>query len=152
MVSLLRGDGNAIRMGTPSAVIFNPALAKLQQALEKIEKIDVSPADIQLASSYVARATEVYDDETSFEETFHPVLEDGQWHRSFLLVAFGLKNLPGLSGDALLQAVIDYSQVISQSKARHPSALYSFPLITSLFFCSTTPTGISAISPSSSSA
>src|SRR5882762_2380209 len=42
----------------------------------------------------------------------------GWWYDTFLILVLELKNALGLSGDALLQAAIDYSKIVSREKVR----------------------------------
>ena len=47
---------------------------------------------------------------------------DGSWwYDVFLILVMELKNTLGLSGDALLQAIVDYSKIVSRQKVRCPS-------------------------------
>lgn len=38
------------------------------------------------------------------------------WHDEFLILIGELKNTLGLSGDALYQAIVDYSKIVSRDK------------------------------------
>jgi hypothetical protein len=54
------------------------------------------------------------------------------WYGLFLAQVLELKNTLGLSGDALLQAIIDYSKIIGQERVR--SSLCRFESYSLLFF------------------
>ena len=48
---------------------------------------------------------------------------DGSWwYNEFLILVLELRNTLGLSGDALLKAVIDYSKIIMREKVRCPTS------------------------------
>ena len=69
------------------------------------------------------------------------------WYGIFLLLALELKNTLGLSGDALLQAVFDYSKIISRDKVQCPMCRFAY--YSSPYFRSTSPSRGSVISLSS---
>ena len=50
------------------------------------------------------------------------------WHYLFLIQILELKNTLGLSGDALLQAIADYSKIVAREKVRSPIHVPSNPI------------------------
>jgi hypothetical protein len=50
------------------------------------------------------------------------------WYDGFLILVLELKNTLGLSGDALLQAVVDYSKIVSREKVRCPISVALNPV------------------------
>jgi tRNA A-37 threonylcarbamoyl transferase component Bud32 len=141
----LGGDKPSIHLGRPGgapAAIFSPVLARLQHHLDHLEQVVVSRRDVERAAEYVRCAVAFYDNEDLRQKAIRDVVnsaigEVGEWERSldwadkikphggwwyetFLILVLELKNALGLSGDALLQAVIDYSKIVSREKVRFP--------------------------------
>ena len=51
-------------MEIPPPAIFNPALAALQQSLQNLDQIEVSPQEVVRAADYLHCAVNYYDDES----------------------------------------------------------------------------------------
>ena len=142
---LLGGDKASIHLGRPGgapASIFNPALATLQRRLDHLEQVHVSRRDVEGAAEYLRYAVAFYDNEDVRQKAIKNVVNDvigetgeweccldwadnikpdgGWWYETFLILVLEVKNALGLSGDALLQAVIDYSKIVSREKVRFP--------------------------------
>lgn len=143
VTDLFGGPQPSIHLGRPGgapATIFNPALATLQQHLDHLDQVQVTRSEVQRAAEYLRRAVQFYDDEAQRQKAVEELLDgaigdkgewevvlgwadnikpDGSWwHNKFLILALELKNTLGLSGDALLQAIVDYSKIISQERVR----------------------------------
>lgn len=119
-------------------MIFNRALATLQQRLDHLEQVQVSRSEVERAAKYLLCAVTFYEDEAhrqkAIKELFDEAIgEKGEWdlalgwadnikpdgswwYDGFLILVLELKNTLGLSGDALLQAVVDYSKIVSREK------------------------------------
>lgn len=119
-------------------MIFNPALATLQQRLDHLEQVQVSRLEVQRAANYLRSAVKFYKDESRRQEVIKGLIdeaigEDGEWgltlgwadnikpdgswwYDTFLILVLELKNTLGLAGDALYQAVVDYSKILSREK------------------------------------
>lgn len=135
------GDEPPIHLGRPGgvpAVIFNPALATLQQRLDHLEQVQVSRQEVQRAANYLRCAVKFYKNESHRQVVIKELIdeaigEDGEWglslgwadnikpdgswwYDTFLILVLELKNTLGLSGDALYQAVVDYSKILSREK------------------------------------
>ena len=135
------GDEAPIHLGWSGgapAVIFNPALAILQQRLDHLEQVQVSRQEVQRAANYLQCAVKFYKDKSRRQEKIKELVneaigENGEWgltlgradnikpdsswwYNTFLILVLELKNTLGLSGDALYQAVVDYSKIISREK------------------------------------
>ena len=141
LADLLDGDEAPIHLGRPGgapAVIFNPALAILQQRLDLLEQVQVSRLEVQRAANYLRYAVKFYKDESRRQEKIKELIneaigENGEWgltlgwadnikpdgswwYNAFLILVLELKNTLGLSGDALYQAIVDYSKIVSREK------------------------------------
>jgi len=46
------------------------------------------------------------------------------WHQDFALIISELKNLLGVSGDAILQAFVDYNKIVSSGRVSVMRALF----------------------------
>jgi len=66
------------------------------------------------------------------------------WCYEFLILVLELKNTLGLSGNALLQAAINYSKIVPQEKVRIPISTTSNPI--AYLCCSTNAFGSTLIS------
>ena len=146
--SLLGCEMPSIHLGRPGGVpvaIFNPALASLQRCLDNLQEVQVTRSDVECAAKYLRCAVAFYEDETQRQNAIKELVneaigEKGEWndrlewadniklngswwYNSFLLLVLELKNTLGLSGDALLQAVFDYSKIVSRDKV---SPIYRF--------------------------
>ena len=145
---LLEGVAAHIYLGRPSgapAAIFNPALATLQHRLDHLDQVTVTRQDVMHAADYLNQAIGFYSDETGREKALKGLVDiavdqggswntqlkwaDGikpdccWWHKEFLITVLELKNTVGLAGNPALQAIVDYSKIISQEKVRcSPSA------------------------------
>jgi len=138
---LLEGVAARIYLGRPSgapAAIFNPALATLQHRLDHLDQVKVTRQDVMHAADYLNQAIRFYSDETDREKALKGLLDIavGQggswntqlnwadsikpdccwWHKEFLIMVLELKNTVGLAGNPVLQAIVDYSKIISQEK------------------------------------
>ena len=127
--------------GGAPAVIFNPILAALQQKLDHLEQIQVSVSDINHAAQYIRSVVKFHGSEEEFqnnikESVTNAIGSTGIWERcitlkpgskakgtKFILNAswfhdmlpiliLELKNLSGVGGDALFQAVLGYSKIV----------------------------------------
>ena len=140
---LLEGVTARIHLGRPGGApvaIFNPALATLQQHLDNLDQIQVTPRDVQCATDYIKRAIEFYPDEAARENAIKGIFDAGVgqggdwdtrlnwadgikpdccwWYKEFLTMVLELKNMLGLDGNPMLQAIIDYSKIVSHKKVR----------------------------------
>ncbi|KAF8962089.1 hypothetical protein BDZ97DRAFT_1156495 [Flammula alnicola] len=156
LADLLGGDEPLIHLGRPGgapAALFNPALAILQQNLEHLEQVQVCRADVVRAAEYVRCAVAFYDDDDegrrqrAIKELIDRAIGEkgewrfavgwadniepggGWWYDAFLTLVLELKNTVGLAGDALLQAVIDYSKVVPREKYKHFREYCNFPVV-----------------------
>jgi len=145
LADLLGGEMPSIHLGRPGGVpvaIFNPALASLQWCLDNLEEVQVTRSEVERAAKYLRCAVAFYEDEAHHQNAIKELVDeaigekgewshtlswadnikpDGSWwYDSFLLLVLELKNTLGLSGDALLQAVFDYSKIVSRDKVRCP--------------------------------
>jgi hypothetical protein len=138
VADLLGDDKSLIRLSGAPAALFNPALAILQRNLENLEQVGISTSDVGHASQYVRYATKFYKDEAQRQNAIMELIEEAigkkgewgstlvwadrirpdgcWWYGLFLAQVLELKNMPGLSGDALLQAIIDYSKIIGRER------------------------------------
>ena len=141
LASLLGGDEPPIHLGRPGgapAALFNHALAILQRSLEHLEEVEVSRLDVERAAKYLQCVVKFYKDEAQYQMAITELIneaigENGEWGRTlgwadsirpdscwwyyeFLILVLDLKNTLGLAGDALLQAIIDYSKIIPQER------------------------------------
>ena len=118
--------------------IFNPALATLQRRLDNLDQVQVDRIDVKYATDYLKQAIKFYADEQTREEAIKETVDvavgqDGDWgtqlnwadgikpaccwwHEEFLTMVLELKNILGLAGNPTLQAIIDYSKIVSQEK------------------------------------
>jgi hypothetical protein len=145
LADLLGGEMPSIHLGRPGGVpvaIFNPALASLQRWLDNLEDIQVSRSEVDRAAKYLRCAVAFYEDEAHRQNAIKELIDESigekgmwgynlswadsikpngsWWYDSFLLLVLELKNTLGLSGDALLQAIFDYSKIVSRDKVRCP--------------------------------
>jgi hypothetical protein len=149
-VASLLGDKSPIHLNGPPAAIFNPALAGLQRNLENLEEVKVSRNDVDCAAKYLRCAVDFYKDEAQRQKAIMDLINEaiGQngewgyaldwadgikpdgcwWHDLFLVQILELKNTLGLSGDALLQAIADYSKIVAREKVRSPIPVPSNPI------------------------
>jgi hypothetical protein len=138
VAELLGGDKTLIHLSGAPAALFNPALAILQRNLENLEQVEISPSDVDHASQYLRFATKFYKDEAQCQRAIMELIEEAigakgewgstlvwadrikpdgcWWYGLFLAQVLELKNMLGLSGDAILQAIIDYSKIIGREK------------------------------------
>ncbi|CAA7270480.1 unnamed protein product [Cyclocybe aegerita] len=148
---ILGGDKPLIHLGRPGGVpatIFNPALATLQQRLDDLEKVEVDCQEIERAAKYILRTVEFHEDEAHLQKEIQDLLDQAigekgcildwannikpdcsWWRQKFLILALELKNSLGLSGDALLQAVLVYSKVVSREQYKCFRGLCNFPIV-----------------------
>ena len=151
--SLLGGDEPPIHLGRPGgppAALFNQALARLQWNLEHLQEVEVSRLDVERAAKYLQCAVRFFKDEAQRQTEITGLIneaigENGEWGRAlgwadnikpdscwwyyeFLILVLELKNTLGLSGDALLQAAIDYSKIVPREKVGIPIDVASNPI------------------------
>ncbi|KAJ3510653.1 hypothetical protein NLJ89_g4547 [Agrocybe chaxingu] len=151
---LLGGNKPLIHMGWPGGVpatIFNPALAALQQRLDRLEQVQVRPREIERAAWYISWTVKFHEDEAILQIWIKDLLniaigQNGEWGRTlnwaddiqptsawwykeFLTLVLELKNTSGLFGDALLQAVMNYSKVVSRKKYERFRGSCNFPIV-----------------------
>ncbi|KAF8623060.1 hypothetical protein AX15_006528 [Amanita polypyramis BW_CC] len=154
LADLLGGNHPPIYLGRPGgapAVIFNPALAILKQRLDHLEELSVSRSEVERAAKYLRCAVTFYEDEARRQDAIQGLLDEaiGQkgewglalgwadnikpdgswWYDEFLILVLELKNTLGLSGDALLQAVVDYSKIVSRQKFKRFREFCNFPIV-----------------------
>jgi hypothetical protein len=138
-------EGCRIHIGRPGgapAAIFNPVLAALQRNLANLDQVDVAETDVSRAASYIRCAVKFYGDENARQDMMEdlvnhaiggptagawgftvgmgrlPFIRPGYiwWHGDFVMGALELKNTLGRGGDALSQAIVDYSKLISRNE------------------------------------
>ena len=122
----------------------------LQRRLDHLEQVHVSRQEVERAAQYLRCAVAFYDNEGLRQKAIKDLVDDaigeagdwgrsldwadkikpdgGWWYDTFLILVLELKNALGLSGDALLQAVIDYSKIVSREKVRFPISASSNPV------------------------
>ena len=140
---LVEGVNAHVYLGRPGgapAAIFNPALAALQRRLDHLDQIQVTRQDVTHATDYLNLAIKIYDDEaareSAVEESINTAVgRDGSWNtkldwaggikpsccwwnKEFIITLLELKNVVGLDGNPILQAIFDYGKIISQKKVR----------------------------------
>ena len=145
LADLLGGEMPSIHLGRPGGVPvakFNPALASLQRCLDNLEEVQVSRSEVDRAAKYLRCSVAFYENEAHRQNAIKDLVDeligekgewgynlswaddirpDGSWwYDSFLLLVLELNNTLGMSGDALLQAVFDYSKIVSRDKVRCP--------------------------------
>ena len=138
LADLLGGEMLSIHLGWLGGVpvaIFNPTLASLQGCLDNLEKVQAPHSEVKHAAKYLQHAVVFYEDGVHHRNAIKELIDeligekgkwgynlswvdnikpDGSWwYDSFLFLVLELKNMLGLSWDALLQAVFDYSKIIS---------------------------------------
>lgn len=120
------------RPGGAPAVIFSPALAALQQRLDRLESVDVSHQEVVgCVGPYLRYAVEFSGDEQEQEreETIRHLIDMavGQpgrwrypagrwWHKEFLMLIVERENTSSPDGDALNRAIIGYRKIVSGDK------------------------------------
>ncbi|KAF8963415.1 hypothetical protein BDZ97DRAFT_2059090 [Flammula alnicola] len=124
------------RPGGAPAAIYNPALAILQQNnLEHLEQVEVSCPDIERAAKYLQCGVAFYQNDALRQMVIKELIDEAigekgdWWYDTFLILVLELKNTLGLSGDPLLQAVIDYSKVVSREKYKRFRGHCNFPIV-----------------------
>ncbi len=109
----------------------------MQKRFDHLEQFQVSRLEVQRAANYLRCAVRFYKDESRRQEVIKGLIDeaigegewgltlgwadnikpDGSWwYDIFLILVLELKNTLGLSGDALYQAVVDYSKILSREK------------------------------------
>ncbi|PPQ82774.1 hypothetical protein CVT25_009269 [Psilocybe cyanescens] len=138
-------DYPKIHLGRPGgapAVIFNPALAILQQDLDDPQQVLVDRADVERAFKYIQCAVRFYKDEASRQNEIKMLVDNmigeagnwkptgnASWGKILFLIFLELKNTWGLGGDATCQAVIDYSKIISRDEYKKFRLHCNFPAV-----------------------
>ncbi|KAG5636817.1 hypothetical protein H0H81_006764 [Sphagnurus paluster] len=148
------------RPGGAPAVIFHPVLAALQQNLDYLEQVEVSPAEVSRAANYLHSAAKFYEDKDQRQDVIKDLITDALggtgkwkhtinldsgstvrvkgekiipdaswWHNVFLILVLELKNSLGLYGDALFQAVVDYSKMVAGDEYRPFREYSNFPIV-----------------------
>ncbi len=136
MASLL-DDKSSIHLNGPLAAIFNTVLATLQRNLENLEGIRVTRSEVDCTAKYLRSAVNFYKDEAQRQKAIMELINEAigtgewkltldwadgikpdgcWWHDLFLIQILELKNMLGLSGDALIQAIADYSKIVAREK------------------------------------
>ena len=135
----------SIHLGRPVGVplaTFNPALTSLQRCLDNLKEVQISCSEVERAAEYLQCAVAFYQHEAHCQNAIKKLVDesigekgewgynlswadsikpDGSWwYDGFLLLVLELKNILGLSGDALLRAVFDYSKIVSRDRVRCP--------------------------------
>lgn len=130
-------EGCFIHLNQVSPAIFCPPLANLQRQLENLDMVPISPNDVEHCREYVSLAIRHYDNEKARQEAIEKIVNQvfgsgGEWVTNvpeanvkpdaiwwkdgFVIFVAELKNVIGLCGDALLQAVVDYAKIMSRPK------------------------------------
>lgn len=144
----------------------------MQQSLDDLSQVEVSEDEVSLAATYILCAVKFYDREEARQDAISDLvnvaigrtgdwgrsvnmapLNDIKpdrcwWHDTFLILVLELKNSLGLSGDALFQAVVDYSKIVSRDLVRRLMSTTSNSVFTFVF--STSPSGSTVIFQASS--
>ena len=122
----------------------------MQRNLDNLEEVKVSRNDVDCAAKYLRCAVDFYKDEVQRQKAITYLINEaiGQngewgyaldwadgikpdscwWHDLFLVQILELKTTLGLSGDALLQAIADYSKIVAREKVRSPIPVPSNPI------------------------
>ncbi|KAF8340881.1 hypothetical protein F5887DRAFT_1225861 [Amanita rubescens] len=141
LADLLGGDHPSIHLGRTC----------LQQRLGHLEELPVSRSDVERAAKYLRCAITFYEDEARHQDAIRGLVDEaiGQngewglalgwadnikpdgswWYDVFLVLVLELKNTLGLSGDALLQALVDYSKIVSRQKFKRFREFCNFPIV-----------------------
>jgi hypothetical protein len=155
-----------IHLNQVPPAIFSPPLANLQRQLEHLDDISITSYDISRSSFYHPRAIEHYSNKEERQAAVKGIVEEvfgggaewmtliaepkitpdvAWWSHGFITCLMELKNNPGLYGDALLQAVIDYAKIVSQTRVCARSITALIRVIPRLIFvCSIRNTGPTA--------
>jgi hypothetical protein len=129
------------RLGGAPAAIFNPVLAALERHLGNLDQVEVSEFQVSQAADYIHCAVQFYDKEKLRQDAIkslvnlalgetdpewgiaveieghHPIKPEHVWRLDdFIMGALELKNILGIGGDALSQAIVDYVKIISRKK------------------------------------
>ena len=131
-------------------MIFNSALAALQQRFDHLEQVQVSRSEVERAADYLRCAVNYYDDESARQNAIEELFDEAMgmrvdwehwdattstikrctWYGDFLIGVLELKNTLGIHGDAHFQAILDYSKIVSQNKVRCLISTASNPVFT----------------------
>ena len=112
----------------------------MQRNLENLEEVKVSRTDVDCAAKYLRCVVDFYKDEAQRQKAIMGLINEAignngewgyvldwadgikpnscWWHNLFLVQILELKNTLGLSGDALLQAIADYSKIVARERVR----------------------------------
>lgn len=137
-------DQGRVYLDRVPVAMFSLPLARFQQRLNSLDKIEVSHIDMENAVRFLGTAIDFFENEKQClaaisgqidflvgqRGKWEQVLEwangikpnGGWWHKDFLTVLLELKNVVGLGGDAALQATVGYSKIISQERVRRQAA------------------------------
>ncbi|KAF6750431.1 hypothetical protein DFP72DRAFT_1072434 [Ephemerocybe angulata] len=138
---------NVYRNQVPAA-LFNDALGRLQQRLEKDDAIP-DEGTVEMASICIAQAMNTYDDEETYQNRMKLIVEEvlgratgkagfaddfepGAWHwrsNGFFSMILELKNVPGINGDPIFQGIADLSKIISSAKYNTFRGSCNFPVV-----------------------
>ena len=109
-------------------------VVSLSRSLDNLKQVQVSRSEVDRAAKYLRCAIAFYEDEAHRQNAIKELVDESigekgewgynlswadnikpdrsWWYDSLLLLVLELKNTLGLSGDALLQAVFDYSKIV----------------------------------------
>lgn len=124
----------------PFTALFHPALGMLKHHLMHLDQIeDPSAAHYKLAYKFITICNDGFKKEDRRQARLRGIIEgligeDAEWQKNFeggtavpdavwgwrqvIWAIMELKNVDGMGGNATLQAVLDYSKLISQSQVR----------------------------------
>ena len=142
IVRVLDGQNISIYLGRPGGAptaVFNPTLASLQQRLDNLEQGEVSCTEVHRAAQYIVSATKFFEErnrQNDIKELISKAIggkplwkqllrwaggikPDGSWwYNKFPILVLEIKNMWGLHGDAILQAALVYSKILSPTEVR----------------------------------
>ncbi|TFK27544.1 hypothetical protein FA15DRAFT_722891, partial [Coprinopsis marcescibilis] len=120
--------------------MFSPPLANLQRNLDNLETLVPSRPDIKRAAAFLADAVQLYMTEEESQQHTKMLIERLDWagnikpgaiwwHKGFALLILELKNMLGNGGDAILQAIVDYSKIFMGERFKDLLGTCNFPVI-----------------------
>ena len=119
--------------------IFSAPLARLKQRLDNLDGVEVLPNNVAYAAKYLATASKTFRSEEQrrvvIEDTITKQLgpsggewdkplewaqnirPDASWWRNdFAVILLVLKNTVGLGGEAVIQALVDFSKIVASNR------------------------------------